>query len=274
MRYRAEIRFHKAAKLEVLEAESLIAEVLGIGAGGGKASQPTSTSTASSAAPATAAPAAAPPVAAPAPAPAPAYTAPAAPPPAPADTAMAPIAPPPPPPQDQPVAPPPTIAAGMTIDQVVAALGQPVRMVDLGARKIYSYPNLKVTFLNGKVSLGDDSSDTPDGSSGSHMLLYELGLGALILGAAAFLFLRSRRPAVAVPSGPPPAMPYAAMPPPVQAPLPPAAVAAAAPQSPPPAASAAPVNLIERLEELEKLRDRGILTQAEFDREKAKLKSL
>jgi hypothetical protein len=45
-----------------------------------------------------------------------------------------------------------TLALGMSIAQVVAAMGQPRNTVDLGARQIYIYPNLKVTFQNGRVS--------------------------------------------------------------------------------------------------------------------------
>lgn len=76
--------------------------------------------------------AAAPPAAAPAPAPAP----------------MAAIPPPPPPPD----AAPPTIALGQTIDQVTAAFGQPLREAKLGAKRIYYYKDMKVTFTGGKVS--------------------------------------------------------------------------------------------------------------------------
>jgi hypothetical protein len=263
VRYRAEIRFHKAAKLEVLEAESLIAEVLGIGAGGRgeggtptASRQPASTPSQPDSAPAPAV-ASAP---APAPAAAPVETTPAAAPQtATPDSPPAPIAPLPPP--EQPVAPP-TISPGMTIDQVVGQLGQPTRVVDLGSKKIYAYPNLKVTFVNGKVSLndGDDSSAPPAGSS--NLLPYQIGIGILILGAAGFLFMRSRRPAAVV-SGPQPPMAQAA-----------AATQQQVPQPPQPAKSAQPVNLIERLDELEKLKERGILTQAEFDREKAKLRAL
>ena len=67
VRYTAEIRFHKAAGLEILETETLIGEVLGIGTGGGGGvSKSTSASSQPVAAPA--APAyIAPPVAAPAP---------------------------------------------------------------------------------------------------------------------------------------------------------------------------------------------------------------
>jgi hypothetical protein len=81
-----------------------------------------------------------------------------APPPEPAQaTAPAPVPPPapmpeivpPPPPADTP---PPTITLGETIDQVVAAFGQPLRMAKLGAKQIYYYKDMKVTFTNGKVS--------------------------------------------------------------------------------------------------------------------------
>jgi hypothetical protein len=47
---------------------------------------------------------------------------------------------------------PGTIALGQTPDQVVAIMGQPTNIVDLGAKKIYVYPNLKITFNNGQVS--------------------------------------------------------------------------------------------------------------------------
>jgi hypothetical protein len=76
---------------------------------------------------------------------------PAAAPAAPADAPPPPIAPPPPP-TDQPAAPTTTISLGLTIDQVVTALGQPDRVADLGARKIYFYKDLKITFTDGKVS--------------------------------------------------------------------------------------------------------------------------
>jgi hypothetical protein len=60
--------------------------------------------------------------------------------------ATAPPEPPAPPP------PPVNIEVGQTIDEVVAALGQPVRTAKVGARTIYSYKDMKVTFTNGKVS--------------------------------------------------------------------------------------------------------------------------
>jgi hypothetical protein len=65
---------------------------------------------------------------------------------------FAPIAPPPPPAQEGATAPV-NIAVGQTSDQVKAALGQPDRVVKVGDNKeIYSYKNLKVTFIDGKVS--------------------------------------------------------------------------------------------------------------------------
>jgi hypothetical protein len=51
--------------------------------------------------------------------------------------------------------PPPataTIQLGQTIDQVKAALGQPEKIVDLGKKQIYVYKDLKITFMDGKVS--------------------------------------------------------------------------------------------------------------------------
>ncbi len=68
--------------------------------------------------------------------------------PTPAPAPMQDIAPPPPPPD----APPPTIALGQTKDQVTAAFGQPMRMAKLGAKEIFYYKDMKVTFTNGKVS--------------------------------------------------------------------------------------------------------------------------
>jgi len=73
---------------------------------------------------------------------------PAAPPaaPAPAEAPPAPIEPPPPPPPD-----PAEVAEGQTIEQVVAALGQPQKKAKVGTKEIYYYKDLKVTFVNGKV---------------------------------------------------------------------------------------------------------------------------
>jgi hypothetical protein len=54
--------------------------------------------------------------------------------------------------QDQPAPEPANIDKGMTTDQVQAALGKPDKIVNLGSKQIYVYKDLKVTFLNGKVS--------------------------------------------------------------------------------------------------------------------------
>jgi hypothetical protein len=57
------------------------------------------------------------------------------------------------PPQQQ--APPPepaSIQMGMTVDQVEGALGPPDKKVTIGAKMIYVYKDLKVTFTNGKVT--------------------------------------------------------------------------------------------------------------------------
>jgi len=72
--------------------------------------------------------------------------APAAPTPPPAP--MAAIAPPPPPAD----APPPTIAIGQTKDQVTTAFGAPTKTAKVGAKEIFYYKDMKVTFTNGKVS--------------------------------------------------------------------------------------------------------------------------
>jgi hypothetical protein len=75
--------------------------------------------------------------------------------------AIQPIAPPPavaqepePGPGTDPPAQPATsgVAKGQSTDQVVAILGPPSSIADLGAKLIYFYPNLKVVFVNGKVS--------------------------------------------------------------------------------------------------------------------------
>jgi hypothetical protein len=52
-----------------------------------------------------------------------------------------------------PAAPPQTISQGQTIEEVTGILGQPTRIVDLGAKKIYVYKDLKITFNAGKVSV-------------------------------------------------------------------------------------------------------------------------
>jgi hypothetical protein len=69
----------------------------------------------------------------------------------PAQTAMAPITPPPPPP-DAPPAGPKTIEKGQTKDVVVAILGPPSKVVKLGAKEVDVYPDMKITFVNNKVT--------------------------------------------------------------------------------------------------------------------------
>jgi hypothetical protein len=49
-------------------------------------------------------------------------------------------------------APPSAIVLGQTPQEVTAILGDPVTIVDLGAKKIYVYKNLKVTFTAGQLS--------------------------------------------------------------------------------------------------------------------------
>jgi cytochrome c553 len=56
---------------------------------------------------------------------------------------------PPPPPADSP---PPTIALGQTMDQVTTAFGAPLKVAKLGAKTIFYYKDMKVTFTNGKVT--------------------------------------------------------------------------------------------------------------------------
>ncbi|MFY9645245.1 MAG: hypothetical protein WAK29_08700, partial [Terriglobales bacterium] len=56
------------------------------------------------------------------------------------------------PPTDVPPAPPKTIALGQTKDQVVANFGQPQKIVNLGTKEMYYYPDMKVTFVNGKIT--------------------------------------------------------------------------------------------------------------------------
>jgi hypothetical protein len=59
--------------------------------------------------------------------------------------AMAPIPPPAPPVESK------TVGLEDTPEKVISALGEPKNIVNLGAKQIYVYPNLKVTFENGKV---------------------------------------------------------------------------------------------------------------------------
>lgn len=47
---------------------------------------------------------------------------------------------------------PVSIEKGMTPDQVIDAMGQPEKKVTLGVKQIYYYKDMKVIFMNGKVS--------------------------------------------------------------------------------------------------------------------------
>jgi hypothetical protein len=78
----------------------------------------------------------------PAPAPAPAVA---------AAPAMAPIAPPPPPSDPAPQQTK-SIAVGQTKNDVLATWGQPVKDIKLSNKEIFVYPDMKVTFIGGKVS--------------------------------------------------------------------------------------------------------------------------
>jgi hypothetical protein len=53
---------------------------------------------------------------------------------------------------DAPAADPVSIEKGMTPDDVVGAMGQPEKKVTLGTKQIYYYKDMKVIFINGKVS--------------------------------------------------------------------------------------------------------------------------
>lgn len=57
-----------------------------------------------------------------------------------------------PPPVSAPAAPSATISLGQNIQEVTGALGQPKSVVDLGAKKIYVYKDMKITFNGGKVT--------------------------------------------------------------------------------------------------------------------------
>jgi hypothetical protein len=51
-----------------------------------------------------------------------------------------------------PASPQGTIALGQTKEQVVAIFGQPQKVATVGAKEIDYYPDMKVTFVNGKVT--------------------------------------------------------------------------------------------------------------------------
>ena len=165
---------------------------------------------------------------------------------APADKPLASITPPSPP-SDQPVSTLPTISPGISIDQVVALLGQPDKIADLGSKKIYSYLTQKVTFIDGKVSPVKDSA-VAQNSSIPVLLLFEIGLGVLVAAAAAGILLAPRSRYAGMGSAEPaPAPPPATMPP-VPPPMPPAAQSAP-PQttaSLPQSQGAAPIEVRQR----------------------------
>ena len=52
----------------------------------------------------------------------------------------------------QPQGAPATISLGQTISQVVNIMGSPKQVVDLGPKQIYVYNNMKIIFMDGKVS--------------------------------------------------------------------------------------------------------------------------
>jgi hypothetical protein len=72
-------------------------------------------------------------------------------PPAAPPAAMAAI-PPPPAPTDMPPATPKTISLGQTKDEVAANFGVPTKIVTLATKEIDYYPDMKVTFVKGKVA--------------------------------------------------------------------------------------------------------------------------
>jgi hypothetical protein len=55
-------------------------------------------------------------------------------------------------PPAEPAREPVKIELGQTLEQVQAILGRPDKVVDLGAKKIYLYKDLKITFVDGLVS--------------------------------------------------------------------------------------------------------------------------
>jgi hypothetical protein len=70
----------------------------------------------------------------------------------PARQAVAAPAPPPLAAPAAPAGPPPTITIGESSTQVLQAMGMPQQMIDLGKKKTYVYKNMKVIFVDDKVS--------------------------------------------------------------------------------------------------------------------------
>ena len=54
--------------------------------------------------------------------------------------------------QPQQQSEPATVQLGMTTDQVQSILGKPQKIFNVGPKQIYVYPDVKVTFQNGKVA--------------------------------------------------------------------------------------------------------------------------
>jgi hypothetical protein len=54
--------------------------------------------------------------------------------------------------QPQQQSEPATVQLGMTTDQVQSILGKPQKIFNVGAKQIYVYQDVKVTFQNGKVA--------------------------------------------------------------------------------------------------------------------------
>jgi hypothetical protein len=54
--------------------------------------------------------------------------------------------------QPAPAPAPANIVLGMALNDVTTALGQPEKMVNLGKKQIYVYKDLKITFVDGKVT--------------------------------------------------------------------------------------------------------------------------
>ncbi|HYK92239.1 MAG TPA: hypothetical protein VE398_25985 [Acidobacteriota bacterium] len=54
--------------------------------------------------------------------------------------------------QPQQQSEPATVQLGMTTDQVQSILGKPKKIFNVGAKQIFVYPDVKVTFQNGKVA--------------------------------------------------------------------------------------------------------------------------
>jgi hypothetical protein len=61
-------------------------------------------------------------------------------------------APPPPQAAPAPAGPPPTISIGESSTQVLQAMGMPQQMIDLGKKKTFVYKNMKIIFVDDKVS--------------------------------------------------------------------------------------------------------------------------